>query len=165
LAYSAAMPRRRKPTLTLVSPDHPAPTVAPSRPILAPSHLSDDEASYFREFLASIPPSIRVTASDVPAIARWATFQAMLIAAKQDVEENGATLQTERGQTRNKAFITIREASDAQRRIEAAFGMTPEARVRLGIALQVTADDGWQQNDVRWLCAGDPEFKRFFGGG
>lgn len=134
---------------------------------MAPAHLSDAEAGYFREFLSNIPPQIRVTVSDIPAVARWATLQAMMINAKQDIEDNGATVQTERGQVRNKSFQTVRECSDAQRRIEDSFGMSPAARAKLGLKAGSVSVDDWSPDDgdLRWLCVGDPEYERFFGKG
>lgn len=118
-----------------------------------PEHLTAQQMQFFRQFVARIPAGVTVGIGDSEPIARYAVYQALSIEAQQDIALHGAMIQGERGSVRNKAFITLKEASAEMRRIEDAFGMSPVARTRLaGIP------DDSDSDDITYFLQGHPNF-------
>lgn len=81
-----------------------------------------------------VPELEHVARREFPVLVRWIVWQNVWWLAYRDVTNEGVTEHTKEGSKLSTPFRAMREAEMMCQRIEAKFGLDPQARMRLGLA-------------------------------
>lgn len=94
-----------------------------------------------------------LTIADETALATYCQNVDILVASTMDIQENGYTIQGQRGPVRNPALASFAQATTALRAMAAEFGMTPSSRSRI----KIPDDPGDSLADLEPAIVEEPE--------
>lgn len=107
-----------------------------------PAHLSDAEASEWREIVNSLPAAY-FRPSDVPLLAAYCTASAIYKQARHHVDEKGLVLIDERGRmTANPASQILTNQASSMAQLAVKLRLCPSARYTPKSAATKTASSG-----------------------